>query len=586
MTQVPPLRPPPCVRSTTPLAAASVILRLPRGTPSLLSLPCPCPPFPPLNEGVLPGRRSPLRPVPVPYARYMLQSTQGEDEDVALVACEFWISIAEQPSAQDFLVPHLGNIFPTLLARMCYTEDDLAGMEGANEEDAHIPDQASDVRPSTLSQRRAKNWQDENETDEEGSSCSELDEEDGQASWNIRKCAAAALDVIATKFQEDVILPAVLPLLQELLVAPDWIRKEAGILALGAIADGCMEAMERQLDDVTPFLLISLSDERPLVRSITCWTLSRYCRWIVSQGVGSDVFQKLVELLLARILDGSKRVQQAACSAFATLEEEAGKELVPFLPYILQAYVEAFARYQHKNLLILYDAIGTLADSIEEDLNKPEFVEVLMPPLIANWNRLADDDRDLFALLECLSSVAQAMGDGFIEYAPPVYGRCLSLIEQNFEQSAIAGDDLAEAPDKEFIVVALDLLSSLAEGLDGAIESLVEGSNMFQLLFLCMRDSNPDVRQSSFALLGDLAKVCFPHMEAFVEDFLPVLAENLDTRFSPVCNNAVWAIGEIAMNYGALAWPQPRRGAVLTSVAASRPVGGKGDGACPGRRDA
>jgi len=56
----------------------------------------------------------------------------------------------------------------------------------------------------------------------------------------------------------------------------------------------------------------------------------------------------------------------------------------------------AFDRYQHKNLLILYDAIGTLADSIEEDLNKPEFVEVIMPPLIANWNRLADDDRDLF----------------------------------------------------------------------------------------------------------------------------------------------------------------------------------------------
>ena len=51
------------------------------------------------------------------------------------------------------------------------------------------------------------------------------------------------------------------------------------------------------------------------------------------------MFQKLVELLLIRILDGSKRVQQAACSAFATLEEEAGKELVPFLPYILETFV-------------------------------------------------------------------------------------------------------------------------------------------------------------------------------------------------------------------------------------------------------
>ena len=31
----------------------------------------------------------------------------------------------------------------------------------------------------------------------------------------------------------------------------------------------------------------------------------------------------------------------------------------------------AFSKYQHKNLLILYDAIGTLADSVGHHLNKP-----------------------------------------------------------------------------------------------------------------------------------------------------------------------------------------------------------------------
>lgn len=32
-----------------------------------------------------------------------------------------------------------------------------------------------------------------------------------------------------------------------------------------------------------------------------------------------------------------------------------------------------------------------------------------MPPLIAKWNSLKDDDKDLFPLLECLSSVATAL---------------------------------------------------------------------------------------------------------------------------------------------------------------------------------
>lgn len=59
------------------------------------------------------------------------------------------------------------------------------------------------------------------------------------------------------------------------------------------------------------------------------------------------------------------------CSAFATLEEEACTELVPYLAYILDTLVFAFSKYQHKNLLILYDAIGTLADSVGHHLNKP-----------------------------------------------------------------------------------------------------------------------------------------------------------------------------------------------------------------------
>ena len=33
--------------------------------------------------------------------------------------------------------------------------------------------------------------------------------------------------------------------------------------------------------------------------------------------------------------------------------------------------MSAFSKYQAKNLLILYDAIGTLADSVGNHLNKP-----------------------------------------------------------------------------------------------------------------------------------------------------------------------------------------------------------------------
>ena len=94
--------------------------------------------------------------------------------------------------------------------------------------------------------------------------------------------------------------------------------------------------------------------------------------------------------------------------------------------------------FKHKNLLILYDAIGTLADSVGHHLNKQEFIQLLMPPLIQKWNELKDEDKDLFPLLECLSSVATALHSGFLPYAEPVFQRCVSLVEKTLAQSLVS----------------------------------------------------------------------------------------------------------------------------------------------------
>lgn len=51
------------------------------------------------------------------------------------------------------------------------------------------------------------------------------------------KCSAAALDVLANVFRDD-LLPHLLPLLKGLLFHHDWVIKESGILVLGAIAEG------------------------------------------------------------------------------------------------------------------------------------------------------------------------------------------------------------------------------------------------------------------------------------------------------------------------------------------------------------
>lgn len=485
---------------------------------------------------------------------YMLVRTQDSDEGVALEACEFWLSLAEQPICRNVLANHLSRLVPVLVRGMKYSEIDIILLKGDVEEDDNVPDKEEDIRPRFhKSKTTIKNsLNNENGTEKDDDEDYDDGDDDGSLSdWNLRKCSAAALDVLANVFRDD-LLPILIPILKETLFHQDWDIKESGILALGAIAEGCMNGMINHLPELIPYLINCLNDKKALVRAITCWTLSRYSHWVVTQP--HDLYLKpLMTELLKRILDGNKRVQEAACSAFATLEEEACTELVPYLGFILETLVFAFSKYQHKNLLILYDAIGTLADSVGHHLNKPDFINLLMPPLIHKWNVLKDEDKDLFPLLECLSSVATALQSGFLPYCEPVYCRCVSLVQHTLYQNManMQNPEQYEAPDKDFMIVALDLLSGLAEGLNGHIEKLVQNSNIMQLLHLCMQDSMPEVRQSSFALLGDLTKACFQHVQPHISDFLPILGQNLNPEYISVCNNATWAIGEISIKLGA-----------------------------------
>ena len=54
-------------------------------------------------------------------------------------------------------------------------------------------------------------------------------------------------------------------------------------------------------------------------------------------------------------------------------------------------------------------------------------------------------------------------------------------------QANLQTPDQYDPPDKDFMIVALDLLSGLAEGLEHHIEALVAGSNILKLLFQCMQ---------------------------------------------------------------------------------------------------
>jgi transportin-1 len=495
---------------------------------------------------------------------FMLAKSQDQDEDVAREACEFWSVFCHyygnegQQQVPEALRAFLPRLLPVLLAGMVFAQADREAMEAdkASMQDS-VPDRAEDLRPVHYQSRGDRGFgagekeEEEGEEEEEGARGEGVGGGLGDEveQWNLRRCAAATLDTIAEFFGPDVLLPILLPYLYAKLQQGSVWEREACILALGAVAS-CMEGMGEQLLQLFPFLLQQLDDKagmatNPQLGCTVAWTLGRYAGWILEQHNDSGFLAPLVERLLGAMLDPHKKVQQAACSALASLEEDAGLRLLPYLSHLLGFMSQALGRYQTRSLIVLFDTLGTLADAVKHELAAPEYTALFMPALWAKWAAVADSDRVLLYLMECMTSLAVALGPAFQPWASEAFARCLRLLQQ-----VLAADSSGQACDKEFAVCALDLLTGMAEGLGSSLESLLLDSNLMGVLFACMQDASEDVRQSAFALLGDLVKACHLHLVPVLPTYLPVLVNNLDPRAVSVCNNASWALGELTVRVG------------------------------------
>lgn len=519
---------------------------------------------------------------------YILSQQQSSgDPELALDAAEFWLSVAEQDLLRGCMGPYLERIIPVLLAGMVYGEEDVARL-GGDEDNADQEDRAEDLKPQFAQSKanrgaaaqvngehgiQSANGQQKNENMSDGEIDDEDDDEDEweedddpEDAWSLRKCSAAALDVFAVYFH-GAVFNIILPYLRENLSHTLWPKREAAVLALGAIAEGCLDIVAPHLPELVPFLISLLSDDEPVVRQITCWCLSRYSEWAAKLTDPVDVqkfFEPMMDGLLKRMLDRNKKVQEAGASSFASLEEKAGSRLTPYVQPILQQFVLCFSKYREKNMYILYDCLQTLAESVGSELAKPDLINLLMPTLNGRWNKIDDQSREMFPLLGCLCYIAGAYGPSFSQFADPIFKRCINLIYTCLQQHvAYATGNSVDQPDKDFVVTALDLVSAIIQAVEPAKSTqLVVNSQpaFYDLLSFCMEDPSDDVRQSAYALLGDCAIMIFPTLENYLPKLMQTLVKQLDldqmrdedseTAFNVVIN-VCWSAGEIALRAGA-----------------------------------
>jgi len=493
--------------------------------------------------------------------QFMLNSTADSTHpDVSLEACEFWLTFAclDDEACTSDMFEHVRKILPqlvpVLLKGMVYLPEQQEELKFRNEMDLTVD---NSMNKPVFHKIKSKHNTDEDDDEED-----DFDDDEGN-SWTLRKCSAASLDSLATLYGPDAILPPLLPSLQEGLSNADpWIQ-EASILALGAISEGCGDVMDTHMAQLHPYLMNHLSaaegpNTLPQVKSIAAWTIGRYAPWAIEQvqsGSQGHLLAEMTEIFLSRLGDQSRRSQVSCCSAFGVLIETAGNLMVPYLEHVFLGLNNALQKFQGRSLLIVFDVLGIIAEYVGPEIGEGKLPGIYLPTLLYMWDILAQQDptdRTLVPLLECMASIALACGNNYQPYALETFEKAMAMIEAVTLYLTTSGERIDNDEDADPIICAADVIDGLVEGFGGNFPALLNSSERYgkvfdNMLLGLIRHEVAGVRMSAFAIVGDLAKNAPSVLEPSLLELVKESISNLDPTHASVCNNAVWAIGEICL---------------------------------------
>jgi transportin-1 len=244
--------------------------------------------------------------------------------------------------------------------------------------------------------------------------------------------------------------------------------------------------------------------------------------------------------------------------------EAVGDLLSPYLEPIYSIFTQALQKYGTRSRLVLLDTLSVMAEYVGPAIGKGSLPGLYIPPLLRLWNELATQnpfDRSLLPLMECLGTSCVTCRLNYQPWALETFEMAMSTIEACTIMIAHE-DDLGDIDEDmtDPIICSIDLIDGLVEGLGPNFVALVTGSSRFGPTFLNVLLSVAGhfvsgVRMSAFALVGDLARQAPVLVEAGLSQLLSEAVSSIDPMHTAMCNNAIWAVGEICVRCGDNAGP-------------------------------
>eukprot|EP00892_Ulva_mutabilis_P002006 jgi/Ulvmu1/11806/UM080_0017.1 len=535
------------------------------------------------------------------FISYILAAMQHADADVAIEATTFWILYLECGLPLDRLAPRLPKVVELLLQHMVFEEHDeevVAALEaeaggGRGENDA-------DLRPFHSARGGGGSGNGGAWTDTDDGSRSGQGSEEVPSEFTLRRSCAQTLDHIAVELR-GALLPHVLPIVERYLADADWRLREAAILALGAIADGCAESLRARVPGILRLLLDKMADPQPNVRCNSCWAAGRYTAFRVQdaaeegdRNAEAEVLH-IVKALLERAQEHNICVHYAALSALSCVHEDlkhyqAGAMLEASAPETLHMLVALLPHYTKRNVRQAFETLIQIVRAVPVCMEDPDIIQMYMEPLVERLGLSPPLNVEVMPLLDTLIHLTLALGGNVERYALLLLKHSLTVGSANLsvadadaaasatassaatppsasppQPSSSSASPLAAASSTgsprpgenalyalSIVTYCLDLIAALLEVLKGSSDALIAAvgaEQVAQLALACARTASPYVQQSAFALIGELAaQVPAVAARCHGAEMLQLCHEmihpdRIQEPYTNAANNACWALG-------------------------------------------
>ncbi|XP_024542572.1 importin-4 isoform X1 [Selaginella moellendorffii] len=288
------------------------------------------------------------------------------------------------------------------------------------------------------------------------SMCQILSEEDfelDEYSVSADRAAAEVLDTMALHLINKHVFPHVFSFALSNFQRSEYSIREAAVMSLGIIAEGCYEIMRSNLTDILNLVLQAFEDQEKAVRGAAGFTIGQFAEHLQPEIVLH--YERVLPCIFKVLTDPNAEVQEKAYYALAAFCEHLGSEILPFLPVLMERLVATLQCSRRDLQETCMSAICSTAAAAQSAFipYAPGVLELMKSFLVLT----ADEDLPARArATELVGIIGTAVGRQYIEPVLP-----------SFVEAAISGFSLDYTELREY---SHGFFSSVAEILEGDLE--------------------------------------------------------------------------------------------------------------------